>query len=90
MPIGFRVGSDQNSWWNITKLTMALGKGRYDDLCTDAREKSKGRGAILIILEGEKGFGFSVQAGIQDLLVLPNILRIVAGNIEEDLKKGKL
>jgi hypothetical protein len=69
---------------------MAIGKGKYDDLCTEAREKSKGRGAILIILEGEKGFGFSVQAGLPDLLKLPAVLRIIADNMEEDLRKGKL
>jgi hypothetical protein len=69
---------------------MALGPGKYDDLCTEAREKSKGRGAILIILEGGKGMGFSVQAQIEDLLKLPNILRFIADGIEEDLKKGKI
>jgi hypothetical protein len=69
---------------------MALGPGKYDALCTEARERSKGRGAILIILESGKGMGFSVQAGIEDLLKLPNILRFIADGIEEDLKKGKI
>jgi len=69
---------------------MAIGPGKYDQLCTEAREKAKGRGAILIILEGGKGFGFSVQAQIEDLLKLPKVLRIVAKTIEEDLGKGKI
>lgn len=63
---------------------MVLGPGKYDDLCTEAREKSGGLGAILIILEGEKGFGFSVQIPIHLMSLLPELLRDMADTIEKD------
>jgi len=64
---------------------MALGPGRYDDLCTEVREKAKAAGAILIILEGDRGMGFSVQAKPADLVKLPGVLRHMARAIELDL-----
>lgn len=41
--------------WN----KMALGPGKYDDLCTYVREKAKAEGAIVIVYGGERGQGFS-------------------------------
>jgi hypothetical protein len=66
---------------------MALGPGKYDELCTKAREAAGAKGAILIVIEGRDGMGFSVQAEIGVILQLPTILRRVAMMIEEDSKK---
>jgi hypothetical protein len=41
---------------------MAIGPGKYDDLCTYVREKAQADGAIVIVLGGEDGGGFACQA----------------------------
>lgn len=65
---------------------MALGPGKYDELCSQAREQAGGgsTAAVLIILHGNKGSGFSCQATLQDALALPELLRSVADQIEKD------
>jgi hypothetical protein len=65
---------------------MALGPGRYDDLCTEARLKAKAGGAILIIFGGDKGVGFSIQAPPELLVGLPDLLHGIADTIKEDIK----
>ena len=44
---------------------MGHGPGKYDDLCTQARNTAKAAGVVLIVFGGEKGDGFSVQASAQ-------------------------
>jgi hypothetical protein len=61
------------------------GPGKYDQLCEQARLKSKARGAMLIIIEGNQGEGFSVQAPIDILFKVPAILRLMADQIERDI-----
>jgi hypothetical protein len=62
-----------------------IGPGKYDDLCTAARMAAKAEGAILIIIKGEKGGGFSCQAPLEITQQLPQILRVLAEQIEQDL-----
>jgi hypothetical protein len=69
---------------------MALGPGKYDDLCTHVREKAKAQAAIVIVLNGERGSGFSMQAGLNETLGLPELLESIAAQIRGDLAKGKL
>ena len=64
---------------------MALGPGIYDDACTQARLATEAMGAILIIVEGKSGSGFSVQAPLPLLALLPGILRDLANRIEADV-----
>jgi hypothetical protein len=64
---------------------MALGPGKYDDLCTAAREATTADGIILIVLGGTKGSGFSVQGTLRVQVTLPKILRQIADQIETDL-----
>jgi hypothetical protein len=60
-----------------------IGPGKYDDLCTEAREAAEAEGAILIILGGNKGPGFSAQLPMTvDLRIVAALLREVAGQIE--------
>ena len=65
---------------------MPLGPGRYDDLCTYVREKAKADGAIIIVIRGEKGGGFSCQADAATTLALPDILENMARQIRDSLK----
>jgi hypothetical protein len=68
---------------------MANGAGKYDDLCTHVRATASALGAIVIVVDGNKGSGFSVQMHEDDLTRIPNILEMMARTIREDLaEKG--
>jgi hypothetical protein len=68
-----------------------IGPGKYDDLCTLVREKTDATGVLLIVINGNKGNGFSCQVTTSDMvLVVPALLRQMADQIEADLKKGVL
>jgi hypothetical protein len=64
---------------------MPIGPGKYDALCTDVRERSQAQGAIVIILNGEHGSGFAVQADAAATLALPRLLENLARQIRADL-----
>lgn len=55
-----------------------FGPGKYDDICTQAREDAEAEGVILMVLDGTKGSGFSCQSSAQHLL------RYMADEIERD------
>lgn len=61
---------------------MPLGPGKYDAAATAAREATAARGVILIIIDGNKGSGFSVQAEFGVHAKLPQLLRHLADEIE--------
>jgi hypothetical protein len=66
---------------------MARGPGKYDSLCLKARQGACAQGAVLIIIEGSKGTGFSAQFLDPQLgLGLPAILREVADEIEKEFE----
>lgn len=61
---------------------MALGPGKYDSICTEAREKTKAEGVVLIVVNGSFGHGFSCQATLEVIAGLPQLLRTVADDME--------
>jgi len=63
-----------------------IGAGKYDELTTYVREQSQARGAIVIIIGGNKGEGFSCQTDLTTLLLLPEMLRDIANQMEKDRK----
>jgi len=70
---------------------MALGPGKYDDLCTLVREQvglgeDPGGGVIVIVVGGNKGSGFSCQADLRTTLGLPDLLEEIARQIRESGK----
>jgi hypothetical protein len=63
---------------------MPMGPGKYDELCTKAREEAMAAAVLMIVIGGNKGSGFSVQtADLVVLAALPAILRDLANDIEE-------
>lgn len=62
---------------------MPLGPGKYDDLCTDVRERSAASGAIVIVVGGNRGTGFSCQATLEVLATLPELLETVAREMRQ-------
>lgn len=64
---------------------MPVGPGKYDDLCTLVMDKTKARAAIVIVIGGERGEGFSVQTGdLRVMAFLPEIIEQVAASIRSD------
>jgi len=61
-----------------------IGPGRYDDLCTEVREKTDAAGVIVIVIDGNKGSGFSCQSDLLTLALLPEMLEFVADKIRRD------
>lgn len=68
---------------------MSLGPGKYDPLCTHVREQAKAKCALVIVIGGELGSGFSMQT--EDVWVMarvPSILRDTAKQIEDSFAKS--
>lgn len=65
---------------------MPIGPGKYDDLCTQAREAANAKGAILLIFGGDKGNSFCCQLPPLLALEVPSMLRDMADQIEESMK----
>lgn len=63
-----------------------IGAGKYDKLCTHVRMKAKAMAAIVLIIGGKKGSGFSVQAPPDVTEKVPAFLRELADQIEADIK----
>jgi len=65
---------------------MAVGKGRYDEICEAVREETGAFGAILLIMDGDRGNGFSVQVPPEVLGRVPELLQHLADAIQEEVK----
>lgn len=66
---------------------MAIGPGSYDKECTEIREKNHADGVMVLVFGGDKGEGFSAQLTAQLTLHIPQILRTMANQIEQDNHK---
>lgn len=67
-----------------------VGPGKYDPICTQAREAAKAEGAILMVVHGEHGDGFACQIPTYMLHQIPAVLRQLADGIERDLSHQSL
>jgi hypothetical protein len=63
---------------------MTAGPGKYDDEVTWVRERTHAAGVVLIVVGGDKGAGFAVQATPEAVFDLPAALRSTADQIEAD------
>ena len=71
--------------WSVQIFIIRYVKAVFTKMeCTTAREASKAEATILLIFDGSKGSGFSVQAPVEWLLRIPTILRSMADQIEAD------
>jgi hypothetical protein len=69
------------------------GPGKYDDLCTYCAEQAgvaeHGGGVIVIVINGNKGNGFAIQADFATMLAIPDMLEYMAREIRADMEGGK-
>lgn len=67
---------------------MAIGPGKYDDVCTRVREEEGATAVAVIIAGGKRGGGFSVQSSSLSFIgILPAILREAADQIEAGIRE---
>jgi deoxyxylulose-5-phosphate synthase len=65
---------------------MSIGPGKYGDLCAVVREQADAKMAIVIVVAGNKGGGFSVACEDPAMVeVVPDLLEVVAGQIRKDM-----
>jgi enoyl-CoA hydratase/carnithine racemase len=64
---------------------MAIGPGKYDDLATLVRERAQADGVVVIVIGGDKGNSFCVQADLETTLLLPDLLDQLSKQIREDI-----
>lgn len=63
------------------------GPGRYDDLCTLVREKADATVALVIIINGNLGSGFSVQ--MNGTLMPPATLAAILHDMANQIAEGE-
>jgi hypothetical protein len=74
----------------VPEMTINInGPGKYDDICTEVAKRvgissDTGGGVIVIVLGGNLGNGFSVQADLATAMQIPDLLRFCANQIEYD------
>jgi len=64
---------------------MANGAGKHDKSLTLALEFAYAKEGVLIVFDGDKGMGFSVQATEENIAKIPDILEHMAKEIRKDL-----
>jgi hypothetical protein len=68
---------------------MTIGPGKYDDVCTLARQAAgcdeTGGAVVLIVIGGRHGNGFSMQSDLDTLNMLPDLLEQMAKQIRSDV-----
>lgn len=69
---------------------MPIGPGKYDAVCTEVRTETAAKGVIVIVIDGALGTGFSIQAPMDVLLKLPDMLEMMAREIRASLEQGRL
>lgn len=68
---------------------MPIGPGKYDGYCTEIQQRTLATGVVLLVMGGQHGSGFSVQVTDENLLVVPDLLRTIADQMEADLRSGQ-
>lgn len=58
--------------------------GKYDKECTMVRERTKAQAVLLVVMHGERGSGFSVQAPKDMIDTIPDVLEFMA----QEIRKG--
>lgn len=70
----------------VAAANVMPGAGKYDELCTYVRTQASAKSVVLLIVGGNKGDGFSVQANPEDILGIPEFLRTLATGIQAQME----
>jgi hypothetical protein len=64
---------------------MARGPGKYDEIGMEVLKQTGAKGIIVMVMDGNKGSGFSVIGEPGAIEIFPQVLREMANAIEADL-----
>lgn len=64
-----------------------IGSGKYDTVCTGVRVSTKAAGAMVMVIAGDLGDGFSIQVPEELWPHVPTLLRVVAEQVENDYNR---
>ena len=69
---------------------IGQGPGKYDEECTQAFQATQADSVVLLVMNGKKGNGFSVQTrNMQFVKDLPDLLQTMALLIKHDIQPPK-
>lgn len=63
------------------------GPGKYEEEASAFMDLLEARGIALVVLDGKKGYGFEVVAGVSDRKKLILVFRSVADEMERELEQ---
>lgn len=66
-------------------MSGMIGPGKYDGEATLVRIRTNATAVIIVVVDGNKGSGFSIQAPLEFTRELPQILRGLASDVEKML-----
>lgn len=70
---------------------MPEGAGKYDDLCVDVLTKTNAECVVVMVVNGNRGNGFSVNSVNHKIVFeIPEMLEHMAEQIRDCLPKAKL
>lgn len=69
---------------------MPLGPGVYDEEATFVREETRADAVVVLVVNGVRGSGFSVQGPLNIHAVLPDLMEYMAGEIRKLNRQGEL
>ena len=61
--------------------------GLFDTACNHVRDMTRARCAVVIVIDGESGSGYSVVGPLEAQVLLPDILHKIADNLHWQLSK---
>lgn len=62
---------------------MPMGPGKYDDITTLAREKTKAACVVVLIIGGERGDGFDMQIDAARIRSLPGLTKVIVDSLRD-------
>ncbi len=65
---------------------MAVAPGKYNDLCTEIRERFKADGVLVLVINGSRGTGQSMQMTPAHMLAFLSALEGIKDAMAEDLR----
>ncbi len=70
---------------------MPEGPGKYDDLCVDILRKTNAECVLVVVVNGNRGSGFSVNSVNHKIVFeIPEMLEHMAEQIRDSFPKEKL
>lgn len=69
---------------------MPIGPGKYDDEATFVREETRAEAVVVLVVNGDRGTGFSVQGPLDITAALPDLMEYMAREIRKLTRQGEL